>query len=122
MYHDEFTERPTRIDSNHAVDLPEFPLAFGGGLSLSLAASLNPVISSMLLGVGGLLPLVASSVVILLNRGDDLLGRLFSSTKVKGRANPRAPHFATINASSRARAHFGSTQARSEHSRPFRPQ
>jgi hypothetical protein len=100
MYHDEFAKRPTRTRSNGDVDVPAFPLEFGGGLSLGLAASLNPSISGLLLSLGGLLPLVATSFAIALHRAAEFLNVLASRARIIDRTNPPRPHFATISSAS----------------------
>ena len=127
MYHDEFAKRPARIrrDADALVDMPSLPIEVGGGLSLGLAASLNPSISNLLLGLGGLLPLVLASFAIALHRASEFLGGLAPLAKVIGKSNPPVPHFATINPSSkvdmqRYQAANRSIRGRSEDSRKSR--
>ena len=100
MDHDEFAKRPTRTRSNEDVDVPAFPLELGGGLSLSLAASLNPSISSLLLGLGGLLPLVTTSLGIARHRAAEFLHTLAPGNRGHRTNQLASAHFATIRSAS----------------------
>ncbi len=76
MYHDEFKRKPAlRLDR---IEDRVGGLAFelGGGLSLSLMASLDGPASSAIFPLGGLLPMVACSIGILAHRCSEALAEL----------------------------------------------
>jgi hypothetical protein len=79
MYHDEFAKKSARPRPKVEEPGSSLPMEVGGGLSLGLAASLNPPISILVFYLGGLLPLVACSAEIAARRVAESLSSLIRS-------------------------------------------
>ena len=105
MYHDEFARKPVRSPVAVVEDaLATLALEMGGGLSITLVASMAQPVLGWIYMIGGLLPLVVCSTGIFIHRCTEILANLGVSSGVQRPTIVPVPHFGRVPVGSRRMA------------------